>query len=72
MADIVLNQNVLYDGRAILCQLFCESCEATYCGSWRNDWISKNCRECGNGRVKPVIDYSICKLVFAPSGCLLN
>ena len=72
MADVIINPNTKFDGRPILCQLFCENCETTYCGSWRNDWISKLCRECENGYVKPVIDYAICKNVFLPSGFLLN
>jgi hypothetical protein len=72
MAEIIVNPNIVFDGRAILCQLFCESCAATFCGAWRNDWVSKLCRECQNGQVTPVVAYEICKTVFEPSGVKLN
>ncbi len=72
MAGIIVNPNTTFDGRPIFCQLVCDYCHAIYCGGWRNDWISKPCRECDKGRATPLIEYEICKTVFEPSGDKLN
>ncbi len=69
---ITFNPKTVFNGKPILCQLFCGSCKAQYCGSWRNDWISKDCRKCGKGQVKPIISAEIWKIMFEPDGAQLN
>lgn len=69
MAEIIFNPKVAFNGRPILCQLFCENCDDTYCGAWRNDWISTTCRECGEAQVKPIVSYEMKLKMIMPGVC---
>jgi hypothetical protein len=61
-----------YNGRPVLCQLFCHDCRADFGGAWRNDWLVRKCSSCGNYSVLPVIDYPILVETDFPQGAALN